>query len=203
MIECWCAPTPNSRRVTMTLEECGLPYVRHEIDLTRRAQRDPDFMATVNPAGAVPVIRESEGPDGRPFTLTQSAAICLYLSEKTGLLLPASGTKRAEALQWFAFGTTDLGPVGSSLYRLSLTEQEGSKAVAMIHERLFFYCERLDARLRARAYLADDFSLADIATYPILISHFVDTILAPVPGFEAMRRWMAEMAARPAIQRGL
>jgi GST-like protein len=203
MIECWCAPTPNSRRVTMMLEECGLPYVRRPIDLARREQRNPGFLAKVNPAGAVPVIRDPDGPGHKQVTVTQSPAICLYLSEKAGMLLPARGAARIEALQWFAFGVSDLGPVGSSLYRLSLTEAEGSKAVAVIHERLHFYANLLDQRLRDRPFLADELSIADIATYPVLISHFVDAILPPLSGLGAMRVWMATMAARPAIARGL
>lgn len=202
MIDCYCYPTPNSRRVTMMLEECGLPYRRWPIDLTRGEQRDPGFLA-INPAGAVPVIRDDDGPDGEPLLLTQSAAICLYLAEKAGRLLSTGGRERAEVMQWFAFGTTDLSATASSIYRLSLTEDAASPALTSAHDRLRSQAALLDARLRDRPFLCDAFSIADIATYPVLISAFIEAILTPVAGLDSLRRWMRAIGERPAIARGL
>ena len=116
MIDCYTFPTPNGRRVTLMLELCGLRYERHIIDITRGEHRRPEFLR-LNPAGAIPTIVDKEGPDGQPLVLSQSAAICLYVANKTKRFLPASEPQRSVALQWFSHAISDVGMLASALFR--------------------------------------------------------------------------------------
>ncbi len=202
MIECFWAPTPNSRRVTMMLEECGIAYERRVIDL-HAGEQESDWFLALNPAGAVPVIRDPQGSDDRPLVLSQSGAICLYLAERSGCLLPAKGRERAETLQWLAWALSDLSGAATALYRIEAGGYKNSSTMRLMEDRMGRTLTALDRRLRGRDTITGSFSIADIAAYPVIITPFVGAILDRMDGVGDLRRWLDAMSKRPLIQRGL
>jgi GST-like protein len=115
MIDLYTSSTGNGRRATLALEECGLPYRVHKLDLAKGDTKNADFLK-INPAGAIPAIVDPQGPGGKPLTLAQSGAIVLYAAEKSGKLLPKDPAKRAEAFYWFMQATTDVAPTSSTIF---------------------------------------------------------------------------------------
>ena len=202
VIECFWAPTPNSRRVTMMLEECGIAYERRIIDL-RAGEQESDWFLALNPAGAVPVIRDPQGPDGRPLVLSQSGAICLYLAERSGCLLPAKGRERAETLQWLAWALSDLSGAATALYRIEAGGYKNSSTMRLMEDRMGRTLAVLDRRLQGRDMMTGPLSIADIATYPIIITSFVKEVLDRMDRLRDLRRWLDTMSERPSLQRGL
>ncbi|MCP5143988.1 MAG: glutathione S-transferase family protein [Gammaproteobacteria bacterium] len=202
MIECYCAATTNSRKVLMMLEECGLAYQRRLVDLAGGEQRSAAYLA-LNPAGAVPLIIDADGPGGEPMTLAQSFAICLYLAEKSGRLLPGETRLRAEVLQWSAFGASDLAACTTGLYLLSRPGDEQQRGLAIMRDRLTRYLAVLDAQLAGSDFVTGDFSMADILIYPTLLAPFVVEVLRSGRAFNRIENWLKRMAERPAIARGM
>jgi GSH-dependent disulfide-bond oxidoreductase len=197
MLDFYTWDTSNGLRVAIMLAECGLPHRVHRVDLTKGEQRTADFLA-LNPVGAIPVLHDSEGPGGASVTLSQSGAIMLYLAEKTGRFLPASGAPRAVALQWFAFAITDCMLATSMMFHNSTLVPEKSQAnVDYFAERLARYFGVLDARLAGREWLADDLSIADFALYPIV--HFRPEVLEQAGNPKDLLAWRDRLAKRPAI----
>jgi GST-like protein len=186
----------------MTLEECGLAYERRPIDLASGEHHSPAHFER-NPAGAVPVIIDSDGPNGEPITLAQSFAICLYLANKSGKLLPADPRRYALTMQWSAFGASDLSACTSALYLLSRPGDEQQRALEIMRDRMTRYFAVLDGQLAGNDYVVGEFSLADVLIYPMLPVPFVADVLRQGPGFANIDAWSQRMAARPAIARGM
>jgi len=115
MIELYTAQSSNGQRAAIALEECGLPYRVHKLELMQGEQRTPEFLA-LNPAGAIPVIVDPDGPGGAPLTLSQSGAIALYAAEKTGKFLPRDPARRAQALQWLMYGVSDVASASMMVF---------------------------------------------------------------------------------------
>jgi len=202
MIECYCAPTPNSRKVLMMLEECGLAYERQPVDLASGEQRSPAHLER-NPTGAVPVIVDLDGPGGQALTLSQSYAICLYLAQKSGKLLPADPVSQAQVLQWSAFGASDLAACTTGLFVLSRPGNEQPGGLTLMRERLARYLQVLEAQLENRDYVAGEFSMADILIYPTFLVPFVAEVLDGEVAYSNIKHWLSRMAQRPAIARGM
>lgn len=202
MIQCYCAATPNSRKVLMMLEECGLSYERHVVDLASGEQRSSEHLGR-NPTGAVPVIIDTDGPAGEPLTLSQSFAICLYLAEKSGKLLPTAPALRAEVLQWSAFGASDLSACTTGLFVLSRPGNEQEGGLEIMRDRLRRYLAVLDDQLAEKDYVVGEFSMADVLIYPTFLVPFVEAVLQGEPAFTNIDAWLKRMAGRPAIARGL
>jgi GST-like protein len=206
MIDLYTWATPNGRKASIMVEEIGLPYVVHPVNLGRREQFEPEFLA-ISPNNKIPAIVDSDGPGG-PLSVFESGAILTYLAEKTGRLLAAKGAARYKALEWLAWQVGGLGPMFGQLGFFAVRSSE--KAPLAIQrfteeaERLIGVMER---RLSAAAYLAgDDYSIADIACYPWALA--ATTYLAPALGeFVRQRpkfqRWLASVGARPAVERGM
>lgn len=201
MIDCYWAPTANSRKVTMMLEECELAYRRRRVDLAAGEQSSAEHLK-LNPAGAVPVIVDDAGSKA-PVIMTQSLAICIYLAEKSGKLLPLDRSARASALQWSAFGASDMAAPTTALYLLSRPGREQPEAQDIIRDRLARYLAVLDGQLSRGEYLAGAFSMADILVYPTLLVPFVEEVIGRAGPFANIRAWTQRMAARPAIARGM
>jgi GSH-dependent disulfide-bond oxidoreductase len=200
LIEFYTYDTSNGQRVAIMLEECGLAYRTHRVDLTKGEQRTADFLR-LNPTGAIPVVVDADGPGGQSLTLSQSGAIMLYLAEKTGRFLPADPARRAAALQWLMHAVTDCASTTGVIYALSVRAPEKSPAnVAFFEERLLRYFGVADARLADREWLADELSIADFALYPI---YAVRKALADGAGMPHLARWAAGLAARPAVARAM
>lgn len=180
----------------MALEELELQYELKPIDLGRGQQRSDEFLA-MNPNGRIPVIRDTE----TNITVFESGAILLYLAEKAGALLPTDLEGRYKVMQWLMFQMSGIGPMqGQAVSFVRYFPEVVQPAIdRYINETRRLY-EVLDSHLADRDYLADNFSIADIANYSWIRSHKWARV--PIEGLENLERWMVTVGDRPAIQRG-
>jgi GST-like protein len=196
MIDLYTAPTPNGWKVSMALEELELPYDVHLVNLAAGEQRQPEFLA-LNPNGRIPAIVDREN-DLRMF---ESGAILLYLAEKSGRLLPADLAGRYRVIEWLMFQMSAIGPMqGQAVAFVRYFPEEVPQAIQRYCNETRRLYEVLDRHLEGRAYLADDYSIADIANYSWIRSHKWARV--SVEGLPNLQRWMDDLAGRPGIQRG-
>jgi glutathione S-transferase len=202
MLKVYAFSTPNSVRVPIALEELGLAYEMEAVNVRKGEQKRADYLA-VNPNGKVPVLFDPDGPEGQPLTLTESGAILIYLAEKTGRLLPADGIGRARVFEQMLFHLTGIGP---ALGQLGFFKRQASEQIPFAIARFQAESERvlavLDGVLAQRRYVAgDQFTIADIAHFGWLWRReFAGIDFRQTPHIE---RWYAEIAARPAVKRGI
>jgi GST-like protein len=198
MIDLYTAATPNGHKVSIVLEELGLPYTVHALSFDKKEQKSPDFLK-INPNGRIPAIVDRANGD---FAVFESGAILIYLAEKTGKLLPADPKGRSVALQWLMFQMGGIGPMQgqANVFFRYFPEKLQGAIDRYQHETRRLY-EVLDTRLQDVEYLAGEYSIADIATFPWVRGYEWSGV--PVDGLTALQRWMATMEARPAVQRGL
>jgi GST-like protein len=201
MIELYTWGTPNGRKVSIMLEECALPYNVHRIDIGKGDQHSAEFLA-ISPNGKIPAIVDTEGPDGQPMPLFESGAILVYLAGKAGKFLPASLRGKYEALEWLMFQMGGVGPMFGQVHHFV---RQAKEEVPYAIERYTREKDRLygvlDKRLGEAEYLAGEYSIADIATYPWVARHeWHKTDLATFPN---VKRWFDALSARPAVQRGM
>jgi len=201
MIELYTWETPNGRKVSIMLEECGLPYKVHKVDIGKGEQFAPEFVA-LNPNRKIPAIVDSDGPeDGKPITLMESGAILVYLAGKTGRFLPESARGRYKALEWLMFQMGGVGPMFGQLHVfLKLAEPAHYALERYTREKDRLYGV-LDRRLGEVEYLAGDYSIADIATYPWVARHNFHKV--DFAAFPNVKRWFDALSARPAVIRGM
>jgi GST-like protein len=201
MIDLYFAPTANGQRAAVALEEMGLAYRPHKVDLAKGEQRSPEFLK-LNPAGLIPVIVDDDGPNGKPLTLSQSCAIILYCAEKSGKFLPRDGTVRAEALQWVMQTASDVAATSGALFRLENSVPEKSQpSIEYFRKRLLGFFSVCDRRLEGRDWLAGEPSVADLALYPNFAAR--KALIDQAGGFSNLQRWGAAMAARPGVARAM
>lgn len=201
MIELYFGATSNGQRAAVALEETSLAYRLHRIDLMKGEQRSPEFLR-LNPAGLIPVIVDSDGPGGKPLTLSQSGAIVLYCAEKSGKLLPKDAAKRALAMQWFMQAASDISGTSGTIFRLEVTAPEKSPAIVdYFKKRLVDFFTACDKALEAQEYLAGELSVADLMLYPNFAGR--KALIEQAGGFKNLLRWGDAMAARPAVVRGM
>ena len=201
MIDLYTWTTPNGRKVSIMLEECGLPYKVHPVNIGQGDQFKPEFVA-INPNSKIPAIVDSDGPDGRPYAMMESGAILLYLAGKTGKFLPQSVRGKYDAMQWLMFQMGGVGPMFGQVHHFLRSAKE---MVPYAIERYTKETRRLygvlNDRLKSHEYLADEYSIADIATYPWVARYeWHKTDLADYP---QVKRWFDKLSARPAVQRGM
>jgi GST-like protein len=193
--------TPNGRKASIMLEEVGLPYRVLPIDISKGAQHTPEFLA-INPNGRIPAIIDSEGPDGKPIRIFESGAILIYLAEKTGKLLSAEPRRRMETLVWLMFQMGGVGPMFGQAHHFLRAAPEpvpyGIERYTKETRRLYGVLNR---RLGEEAYLAGEYSIADIATYPWVARH--DWHKVELEDFPNVARWYEAIGARPAVARGM
>ncbi|QFI55017.1 glutathione S-transferase family protein [Aeromonas simiae] len=198
MIDLYTAATPNGFKVSIALEELGLPYNVIPLDLSALEQKKPEFLA-INPNGRIPAIVDRDNDD---FAVFESGAILIYLAEKSGKLLPQDPKRCSQALQWLMFQMGGVGPMmGQANVFYRYFPEKIPAAIERYQKegrRLF---EVLDGHLAHHEYLADEFSIADIATWPWVRIH--DWSGISIEGLVHLQAWMARMAARPACQRGI
>jgi len=203
MIEVHTWPTPNGHKVHIMLEETGLPYEVHPVDIGSGAQFDPAFLA-ISPNNKIPAIVDRDGPGGRRISLFESGAILLYLAEKTGKLLPAEPHARWAAVEWLMFQMGNIGPMfGQYNHFNNYAPEKLPYAMDRYTNEVGRLYRVLDRRLATAAWLAgDDYSVADIAVFPWVRSNSRkgEKLGADLPN---VRRWYAGIEARPAVQRGL
>jgi GST-like protein len=201
MIDLYSWPTPNGHKIHIMLEECGLPYRVHAVDIGAGDQFKPEFLR-ISPNNKIPAIVDSEGPDGKPISLFESGAILIYLAGKTGKLLPADVRGKYVALQWLMFQMGSVGPMFGQAHHFRIYAPE---KIQYAIDRYTNETRRLygvmDKRLAEAPYFAGEYSIADIAIYPWTRSHANQGVdLAEYPN---VRRWYEAIEARPAVQRGL
>jgi GST-like protein len=201
MITLYTWGTPNGRKISVMLEECGLPYRVEAIDITRGDQFKPKFVA-ISPNSKIPAILDEDGPDGQPISLFESGAILIYLASRTGRFLPASTRGRYEALQWLMFQMASIGPTfGQTHHFLRFAGEKVPYAIERFGTETRRLYGVMNARLEQAQYLAGEYSVADIATFPWVARHeFHEVELALFP---AVKRWFDAIAARPAVARGM
>ncbi len=198
MIELLTAATPNGRKVSIALEELALPYTARAIDLGALEQKQPEFLA-LNPNGRIPVIVDH---DNEGFAVFESGAILHYLAEKTGRLLPEDPRQRSVALQWLMFQMGGLGPMmGQANVFFRYAEEQIPFAISRYQRETRRLLEVLDSRLAQQEFLAGEYSIADIASFPWARSHAWSGV--SIDGLNHLQRWIDQLEARPEVQRGL
>jgi GST-like protein len=202
MIDLYTWTTPNGRKVSIMLEECGLAYRSHAINIGQNDQFTPEFVA-INPNSKIPAIIDSDGPDGKPITMFESGAILVYLAGKTGKFLPASTRGKYDALQWLMFQMGGVGPMIGQAHHFIRAAKEpvpyGIERYSKETRRLYAV---LDKRLSSQKWLAaGEYTIADMATFPWIARnewHKVD-----LNDFPNVKRWFDTIARRPAVKRGM
>jgi GST-like protein len=202
MIEVYSWATPNGHKVHIMLEECGLPYHVTAVDIGAGDQFDPGFLA-ISPNNKIPAIVDPDGPDGRPISLFESGAILLYLAGKTGRFMPADVRGRYEVLQWLMFQMGSVGPMLGQTHHFRIYAPE---KIPYAIDRYSNEARRLygvmDKRLARSKYIAGpEYGIADIAIFPWLRSWKNQGI--DWADYPLLKGWFDEIAARPAVMRGV
>ena len=201
MITLHTAATPNGHKVSIALEELGLPYTVKVIDLAAGEQKQPPFLA-LNPNGRIPVIVDHDGPGGGDFTVFESGAILVYLAEKTGRLMPTDVRGRSQVMQWLMFQMGGIGPMmGQANVFFRYFPEKIPAAIDRYQgetRRLFGV---LDGHLAQHEWLAGDYSIADIANWAWVRTHRWSGV--EIDDLPHLKRWRDAIRARPAVQRGI
>lgn len=197
MIELYTAPTPNGWKISIALEEMGLPYNVHPIALNKMEQKEAWYLK-LNPNGRIPTIVDTDN-DG--FAVFESGAILVYLAEKTGQLMPSEVKGRSLVMQWLMFQMGGIGPMmGQANVFYRYAPEKIPFAIDRYHRECRRLFEVLNTRLAEHEFLAGDYSIADIANYSWVQIHPWSGV--EVDGLDHLQRWLAAIAARPAVERG-
>ncbi len=201
MIDLYYWPTPNGRKITIMLEEVGLPYRIVPVDIGRGAQFEPEFLA-ISPNNRMPAIVDDEPlGGGAPISIFESGAILLYLGEKTGQLLPKDPRGKYEVTQWLMWQMGGLGPMcGQAHHFREYAPEKIPYAIDRYTNEVNRLYGVLDRRLSDREYLAGEYSIADIAAWPWVVPAKVQG--QNLDDFPHVKRWFAAITARPAVERG-
>jgi len=202
MIEVYSWATPNGHKVHIMLEECGLPYRAIPVNIGAGDQFKPEFLA-ISPNNKIPAIVDPDGPDGQPISMFESGAILLYLASKTGRFLPEDTRGKFQALEWLMFQMGSIGPMLGQThhFRIYAPEKIGYAIERYTNEARRLYGV-MDRRLAKTRYIGGpDYGIADIAIFPWLRSWKNQGI--DWNEFPHLRGWFDEIAARPAVQRGV
>ncbi len=202
MIDVYSWPTPNGHKVHIMLEECGLPYRVHPVNIGSGDQFAPGFLK-ISPNNKIPAIVDPQGPDGQPISLFESGAILLYLASKTGRFLPASDRARFEVLQWLMFQMGGVGPMLGQAHHFRLYAPE---KIPYAIDRYTNEAKRLygviEKQLATHRFIAgDEYTIADLAIFPWLRSWQNQGVV--LEDYPHLKAWFDGIAARPAVQRGV
>jgi GSH-dependent disulfide-bond oxidoreductase len=201
MIELYSWPTPNGHKVHIMLEETGLPYKVHAVDIGAGAQFDKTFLA-ISPNNRIPAIVDTGSADGKPLSVFESGAILLYLAEKTGKFLPKDLRGRYEVIQWLMFQMGGIGPMLGQVHHFRAYAPE---PIPYAIDRYTNEAGRLygvvDRRLADRPFIAGDYSIADMAIFPWLRSWERQGV--NIADYPNLKRWFDTIAGRPAVERGV
>jgi GST-like protein len=200
MIDLYHWPTPNGHKITIFLEEAGLPYRLHPVNIGKGEQFRPEFLA-ISPNNRIPAIVDNEpGDGGAPVSLFESGAILLYLAEKTGRFLPKDLRGRAEVLQWLFWQVGGLGPMsGQNGHFVHYAPEKIPYAIERYQKETNRLYGVMDRRLADRPFLAGDYSIADIASYPWVVPY--ERYGQNLADFPHLNRWFEAIRARPAVAR--
>lgn len=207
-LQLYSLPTPNGVKVSIMLEETGLPYEAHLVSFERNEQFSPEFLS-LTPNNKIPAILDPNGPGGQPLALFESGAILLYLAEKTGQLLPQDAAARYETLQWLMWQMGGVGPMFGQLgffHKFAGAEYEDKRPRNRYVAESARLLGVLDQRLQGRDWIMGEYSIADIAVFPwvrCLVDFYKAGDLVQFERFGNVRRVLDAFLARPAVQRGL
>ncbi len=206
VIQYYGMPTPNGQKVSICLEELGLAYEPHVINITKGDQLDPDYLR-LSPNGKIPAILDPNGPEGQPILMMESVVILQYLAEKSGQLFPKTYRARLEAQQWLVFQAAHIGPMFGQfghfyVFAKGKTDDYGATRYGNECKRLLGV---LNERLKDREYILDDYSVVDIAIVPWLEgaeNFYKARDVLEMPSFEHVQKWRERVRSRPAYIRG-
>ena len=200
MIQLYTWETPNGKKASIMLEEIGMPYEVHPINIGQGDQFKSEYLA-INPNNKIPSIIDPDGPGGKPFTLFESGAILMYLAEKSGKLWPADLRQRYTVIQWLMFQMGGVGPMfgqANYFYRL---EEKIPFAIERFHKEALRLYGVLEKALGKNEFLSGEYSIADIATYPWVWRHEIHHVR--LEDFPSVKRWYDSISDRPAVKRGM
>jgi GSH-dependent disulfide-bond oxidoreductase len=200
MIQLYTWGTPNGKKIPIMLEEIGMPYEVHPINIGQGDQFKPEYLA-INPNNKIPSIIDPDGPGGKSLTLFESGAILMYLAEKSGKLWPADMRQRYTVIQWLMFQMGGVGPMfgqANYFYRL---EEKIPYAIERFHKEALRLYAVLEKALGKSEFLAGEYSIADIATYPWVWRHEMHHV--KLEDFSSVKRWYDNISNRPAVKRGM
>jgi GST-like protein len=202
MIDVYTDATPNGHKVHIMLEECGLPYRVHHVDIGEGDQFKPEFLA-ISPNNKIPAIVDANGPDGKPISLFESGAILIYLASKTGRFLGDTDRQKFTTLQWLMFQMGGVGPMLGQAHHFRVYAPEKIEyAINRYTNEAKRLYSVIDKQLSKSAYLAgDEYTIADIATFPWLRSWQRQGV--DLDDYPYLKRWFEEIAERPAVKRGV
>ena len=208
-IQLYSLATPNGVKVSILLEETGLPYEAHRITLDQQGVLSPAFLS-LNPNNKIPAIIDPDGPDGKPLALFESGAILLYLAEKTGQFLPANAAARYETIQWLMFQMGGVGPMFGQLgffHRFAGKEYDDKRPLQRYLTETRRLLSVLEQRLSGREWImGEQYTIADIAIFPwvrILSGYYEAAELIGTAAYPNVQRALASFVARPAVIKGL
>jgi GST-like protein len=202
MIELYSWTTPNGHKIHIMLEETGLPYRVHKINLGAKEQTRPEYLK-INPNGKIPAIIDTDGPDGKPLAIFESAAILVHLAQKSGKFLPTEPRARYVTLEWLMFQIANIGPMyGQAFHFRSVAPERVPYAIDRYTNEVGRILGVMDKRLLEHTYIAgEDYTIADIACWPwVRNSHSFGFNMENYPN---VQRWVSAIAERPAVRRGL
>ncbi len=202
MIKLYFWPTPNGHKISILLEELGLPYEVVPVHIGKGEQFAPKFLA-ISPNNKIPAIVDPDGPDGRPYALFESGAIMMYLAEKSGFrFMPSEPGRRYEVVEWLLFQAASMGPMlGQAHHFREYAKEKLPYAIEHFTSEAGRLYRVLEKRLSEVEFLAGEYSIADMAVYPWLRAHKWQG--QNLDDYPAIQRWYAAVRARPAVQRGL
>ena len=199
MIDVYTWTTGNGRKIPIFLEETGLPYRLHMVNIRTGEQFKPEFVALC-PNSKIPAIVDQDGPGGKPLTMFESGAILIYLGDKTGKLIGSDAAGRYHAIEWVMFQMANVGPLfGQANHFLNKTPEKMPYAIDRYVKEAKRLTRVLEDRLGKTEYLAGDYSIADIATYVWLRNPKNEGI--SLDDYPNVKRWFEAIDARPAVQR--
>jgi len=202
MIELYSWTTPNGHKIHIMLEETGLPYRVHKVNLGAKEQTRPEYLA-INPNGKIPAIIDTDGPDGKPLAIFESAAILVHLAQKSGKFLPTEPRARYATLEWLMFQIANIGPMyGQAFHFRSVAPERVPYAIDRYTNEVGRLLGVMDKRLFEQPYLAGpEYTIADIASWTwVRNSHSFGFNMENYPN---VQRWVSTIAERPAVRRGL
>jgi len=204
MIKHYYWPTPNGHKTAIMLEEVGLEYELHPINILEGEQFNPEFI-DISPNNRIPAIVDTDGPQGKPYAVFESGAILMYLAEKTGKLWPVDLAARYDAIQWLMFQVGNVGPMfGQNGYFQGYCPEDVPLARERYHNVSNQLYGVMDRRLADSEYLAGpEYSIADVATVPWTMPKQRDMHRIDITQYPNVKRWGDSIAARPAVQRGI
>lgn len=198
MIELYTAATPNGHKVSIMLEECGLPYQFHHLNLGEKDQKKPEYLK-LNPNGRIPTIVDHDNDD---FVVFESGAILIYLADKAAKFLPEEAKSRSEVLQWLMFQMAGIGPMqGQANVFYRYAPEKIPYATQRYQKETRRLYEVLEKQLEGREYLVGPVSIADFATYPWVWAH--EWAGVDLKGLVNLSQWLETMTARPGVKRGM